>query len=315
MAEKTTRLQIQKQRDLKTLFTDFVNYLTGDDGLLLKTVGLWSGTVLILSLVIGYFVLDIRPGIEQVFRLRHKFEGGDFVLLAFCSLLFPVSQAILTLVVNQLMLLRDADNTAPRAALASAFNNGFSSQVKKYLPNFIVVYIPYYFISYALNQLGGFTLFEDGGTLDFEPFNEQLNTWTPGILLAALFPPVFYFAFSALFVGLRDGIGASEALVKIRKISADHMKQIWLLSFVIVLIAGVLRELIYHYTRELYAIYYGPGWFYTTQFFVNFSEFFLTLFVQIAMVLIFGNVEARYLSQGQPENPEPVDPITEKQDG
>lgn len=313
-AEKTTSLQIQKQRDLKTVFTDLVAYLKGDDGLLFKALALWSGSFLLISLFVGYFILGIKPGIEQIFLLKHEFERGDFVMLVFCSLLFPFALATLTLVVNQLMMTRDADNSLPSSALFSQLSGGFLSLLKKYIPNFIVVYVPYWATSYCLHQLLDIRPFEDGGSFDFEPFNEQLNTWVPGLLVLALFPPVFYFAFSGLFVALRNGIGASEAIVHIRKISADHMRQIWLLSFVFVFVAGVLRELIYHYTQQLYLVYYNPFWFYVTRIFVAVSEFFLAVFVQIAMVLIFGSVEARVKEQEEIAS-EHTELQNEKQDG
>lgn len=286
-------LNVEKNPTLTGLFRNFLRYLNSDSNLLFKPLWLYSFSLLIICYISAPLFFNASPRIENVFYLKNHVSKPVYIFVVFNSLLLGTSLLMLTWVVNRIVLLRNENKSEPGRILHSVFKKSFRTGLNAYILNFLILYLVYTAVSYLNTYLGKVIVFGDNQVFDVYPLNVEMNWISAYLLPAILFPPLFYFGFSALYMSVRDEIGVSEALKKVYELSSGKMRTILLQSIVVLAIAFLAEELIKEVT------YFITGFlsrmnitFFTIITIKKLLSFCILALLQVSAILLFVNVEA-----------------------
>lgn len=290
-------LHIKSPRTFLGLYRDLSRYLRSDKVLLFKSIGFYALTLLILALVSSYILLDRLPRIENIVLLKNRVSKPTFLFVIINSLIYVASFCSLSWVINKAMLLRDENSEEPVRILQGALRKNIATGFKNYLVNFLILYIVYWLVGYFEGFLRGTLVFSDEGALSVYPLNDIANSVMRWLIPALLYVPLLYYSFSTLFISTRENIGASDAFKKVLEISSGQFKKIWLQSLFLLFLVAILdfgiHELFYGLARTLTSQL--DVIFFTLTSLIKICSFFLIAFLQVAVVLIFGGIEARPL--------------------
>lgn len=264
----------QRNNNFKSFLATLKDDLLKNSGLLFRTLAIYALPIIAFSFFANYFFLNTGTQIENLYYLKGYISNNDYVFLLFNTLVFVAGLCIMTMVTNVLIHLTDKAEGQTREHLVADLKKELANHFKTYALNFLIIFIFYYVLKLCTGFLGSFYPFNSEDGLDLEPFNDQMNIVFQIVVTLLIMPLVFYFGFSALYVSLKENIGASDALQKVHEVSIPHLKRIWGFSIVLYLI-GLIAVAILGYLTSLIADVINPGSF----------TFFIVFFIQKLVVI------------------------------
>lgn len=283
---------IHKSRTLANLLKDTFQFLVSEMSLFMQALAMYSFSLLLLALLTSYLFVGNIVRFESIIYLKDSVSKPGLVIVLFSSLVLAASFCTLTLVVNRVLLLRQEQQEETHRKLFSDLRTDFMEQLKAYALNFIIIFLLYEVAFVGLNYVERSSFFMDYTDINGGPFHSTLNWLIVHSASLIVMPLLMYFAFSSLFVSIRDSMGSSDAVKKIYLLSKDKLIRVWLYSLVFLLI-GYFIDWVLGYFLEFYMriLLYNYNLLFVLVAFKKMAALLILVLLQIASVLLFGSQE------------------------
>jgi hypothetical protein len=291
---ETITLDIHKPRKAIEVIKDAFAYMTRDARVLLQALSIYSLGLIAVALLISYSLIGTAPTPERVIGYKDVATKNNFLFLVLSAIVYLGGYCTFTFAVNRLMFLRDArlNNSYFFKEIQPTFWEGF----KTYIFNFVLVYIIYFSVNLGLTIFSRSNFLLDASVMDPDPTNYVLELLILNVPSLLILPLLFYFCLSALFVSHRNNVGTSEALKKVFVTTQANFRKIWGCSILVILISYigtlVVNMSLNYIAYFLFSYFSDAASFFMLSSLVQkvFALFFF-LFIQIAIVILYGSVE------------------------